>query len=176
MQEPTSPPHFAKLRATAPARPGRRGWQGDQAGSCSNGSTIFRVLNSLVRDLCSFIFYSESLLHNLDVCVCVRVACLHVRFPKMRRLSWTFSSHVAFLLVVLGALWSRPGRCQRVKDTQFAFINPSGPDLSTEKNYTIGEAERLQWNATYTNITLCLVQDTAANTCEAIARKSPDDE
>ncbi|KAI9885458.1 MAG: hypothetical protein M1823_002764 [Watsoniomyces obsoletus] len=87
----------------------------------------------------------------------------------MRRLPWTFLSHGVAIFAVLSALWARPGHCQKTKDARFAFTNPSGPDLSKEKNYTIGETQRATWNATYSIISLSLCYD-LDNLCSNLAR------
>ncbi|KAI9762407.1 MAG: hypothetical protein M4579_000383 [Chaenotheca gracillima] len=41
---------------------------------------------------------------------------------------------------------------------EYVFITPSGPDLSEEKNYTIGETVKLQWNTDWSTIGLVMTQ------------------
>ena len=49
-----------------------------------------------------------------------------------------------------------------------SFIDPSGPDLSAEKNYTIGQIIKLQWSTSYDNISLCLIQYDHDEDCELL--------
>ncbi|KAI9844176.1 MAG: hypothetical protein M1837_005776 [Sclerophora amabilis] len=46
------------------------------------------------------------------------------------------------------------------------FLTPSGPDLSAEKNYTIGQTVKLQWETDFPIISICLTQYDHDDDCE----------
>ncbi|KAI9793264.1 MAG: hypothetical protein M1816_000685 [Peltula sp. TS41687] len=75
----------------------------------------------------------------------------------MRRTLWF--SVVTVFLPWLGLV--------QAQDSNY-FINPSGPDLSSEKNYTVGQSIRFQWNSNYRSQTLCMTQYDHDDQCQRL--------